>query len=254
MLHVHTYHPCLRLQPYVKQYTCIQAGDATTNCILPDTSVVMVFRCHGTVSDDATIFPPFAISGLRSTARHIHYHAGADNILVLLQPGAAMALLGIDMQAIYNQSTALDNFIPAATLRTLADKLQHSTTTAQCIAHIEQLLLSLLNGRQADALVTTAIQHIYKAGGNGSISAMVDKLYISHDAFEKRFRKAVGATPKQLASVVRMRHIVQGGTQGDSFTSLAHSAGYYDQAHFNKAFKQFTGQTPGDFFRAPRFW
>lgn len=254
MLHIATHHPCLRLQPYVKQYTCIQAGDAVTNRILPDTSVVMAFRCSGTVSDDAAVFPPFAISGLRNTARHIHYHAGAHNILVLLQPGAATALLGIHMQVLYNQSVALDNFIPAVTLRTLADKLQHSTTTAQCIAHIEQLLLSLLKDRQSDALVTTAIQHIYKAGGNGSISAMADKLYISRDAFEKRFRKAVGATPKQLASVVRMRYIVQGGTQGDSFTSLAHSAGYYDQAHFNKAFKQFTGQTPGDFFRAPRFW
>jgi AraC-like DNA-binding protein len=37
-------------------------------------------------------------------------------------------------------------------------------------------------------------------------------------------------------------------TTGRDFAHVAHEAGYYDQSHFNKDFRRFTGQAPESFF------
>jgi AraC-like DNA-binding protein len=65
---------------------------------------------------------------------------------------------------------------------------------------------------------------------------------------EKRFRQAVGTSPKKFASIVRFKHVIQRYDSGRSLTELAYEAGFYDQAHFIKEFKIFTGDTPEGFF------
>lgn len=74
--------------------------------------------------------------------------------------------------------------------------------------------------------------------------------FISLDAFEKRFRKATGASPKHFSYIVRMNAVLAGMGQQD-LIQTAFDAGYYDQAHFNKDFKTFTGQTPSEYLRKP---
>jgi AraC-like DNA-binding protein len=102
------------------------------------------------------------------------------------------------------------------------------------------------------------------------IKELADGLFISQDAFEKRFRRVIGASPKQFSYIIRMRAIVHGGLQEamngglksvvnggakrHPLTESAFDAGYFDQPHFNKDFKLFTGQTPTDFLKSPLFW
>jgi methylphosphotriester-DNA--protein-cysteine methyltransferase len=73
-------------------------------------------------------------------------------------------------------------------------------------------------------------------------------LGLSHDPLEKRFRRAVGASPKQYASIIRLRRVVQALQSGVSFTRASIDAGYFDQAHFNRHFRAVTGEAPGRFF------
>jgi AraC-like DNA-binding protein len=51
-----------------------------------------------------------------------------------------------------------------------------------------------------------------------------------------------------------MRHVIDTYTADRSLTDTAHTAGYFDQAHFIKDFKSFTGETPDAFFKSSRFW
>lgn len=246
--------PCLRLQPYVKAYMYLQCSEACVNTVLPDTSMVLAFRVGGIVGDDSGILPSMAISGLRKTVRHIQYHAGAENILVVLQPGAMAAFFRADAHLLYNQSTSLEDFFSRQQLADVYEKIATLTTVQSRLAVIEELLLSSLSEAKSDTLVNTAIGKIYSTQGIGKIQQLADELYISKDAFEKRFRRVAGISAKQFATTVRMRSIVANIRKHSSLTSLAHDAEYYDQAHFNKAFKDFTSRTPGEFFAAPSFW
>ena len=67
---------------------------------------------------------------------------------------------------------------------------------------------------------------------------------------ERKFISVVGMSPKQLSRIVRMQSTLKMLEQKNfaSLTSLAHENGYYDQAHFIKDFKEFTGMSPKLFF------
>ncbi|MGZ5220708.1 MAG: helix-turn-helix domain-containing protein, partial [Chitinophagaceae bacterium] len=67
---------------------------------------------------------------------------------------------------------------------------------------------------------------------------------------ERKFVSAIGLSPKQLSRVVRLQATLKMLEQQNfgSLTSLAYENGYYDQAHFIKDFKEFTGTSPKFFF------
>jgi AraC-like DNA-binding protein len=72
------------------------------------------------------------------------------------------------------------------------------------------------------------------------------KLY--YKKLERLFLKYVGYTPKSYFRLLRFnRALRQIHRRKDFLTSIALDCGYYDQSHFIKDFKQFTGLSPGRF-------
>ncbi len=124
----------------------------------------------------------------------------------------------------------------------------------QRIAVVEQFLISQLNEPEPDELIRYSIQKIKTENGIIKIRDLIADLPLSRDPFEKRFRKIAGTSPKQFSGIVRLRHLIENHSQDRTLTETAYSAGYYDQAHFVKDFKSFTGHTPKDFFNSPSFW
>jgi methylphosphotriester-DNA--protein-cysteine methyltransferase len=121
-------------------------------------------------------------------------------------------------------------------------------TNAQRITTIERFLISRMTGTEPDKLVLAALSYIHKSKGNIRIKQLMEQLHISQSPLEKRFRQAVGASPKKFASIVRLRNVIQQYSPTGSLTELGYEAGFYDQAHFVKEFKTFTGDTPEKFF------
>ncbi|MCU0479782.1 MAG: helix-turn-helix domain-containing protein [Anaerolineae bacterium] len=75
---------------------------------------------------------------------------------------------------------------------------------------------------------------------------------ISHDvgysirSIDRFFRDDIGFSPKFYARILRIERAIQLMMTASNLTmiELALQLGYYDQAHFSKEFKDFTGQTP----------
>ncbi len=63
---------------------------------------------------------------------------------------------------------------------------------------------------------------------------------------DRLFQEHVGVSPKLLASILRFQEVYQGWMQDRSPTFFRDQwpASYYDQSHFIKEFKRFTGFTP----------
>jgi AraC-like DNA-binding protein len=72
----------------------------------------------------------------------------------------------------------------------------------------------------------------------------------SRRQLERRFANTVGLSPKQLAKIIRLQHTLKNleQKQFNNLASLAVENGYFDQAHFIKDFKEFTGITPKQFY------
>ena len=66
----------------------------------------------------------------------------------------------------------------------------------------------------------------------------------------RRFADSVGLSPKRMERIQRLQAAMSGLRLG-GLAEAALAAGYYDQAHFTREFREFTGQTPAQFRREP---
>ena len=114
---------------------------------------------------------------------------------------------------------------------------------------IESFLLINLTKKDGQELITITVEIIKKHACDIKIMVLAEQLYISQSQLEKRFRKIVGASPKKFASIVRLTNVLDSAPNCDSMTKLGLQAGYFDQAHFIKDFKSFTGITPERYFK-----
>lgn len=246
--------PVARLQPFIEDYLFIESESEMENRILPDTAIVLSVRYRGRISMQENNLPGVVLSGIRKSPKNIHYAGQSGNLLVRFTPGGAAAFFSEPM------SEWTDQTVPATFLKSysdigrLPDRLAECGSQGERIARLEQVLIPRLINDQPDPLILFAIQKIRLAGGLLPIRQLTRELYISQDAFEKRFRQMVGSSPKHFSAIIRFRNAINTYSSTNSLTETALAAGYYDQAHFIKAFRSFTGEPPGQFFRDRRYW
>jgi AraC-like DNA-binding protein len=249
------YKPSPALREFVHAYKLIESDAIVNNQLLPDIHVAWAFRLQGDVKqrDSARLstLPECTVSGLRNTMREIQYDAGARTLVVQLSAIGASHLLREPLHIFYNQTIAYTD-VDHSGVEILHEQLLSEDTLTRQINTLEVYLLSRFNGHTIDPVIRESIRRITQSRGLVRIKALSSDLCLSQDAFEKRFRKAVGASPKQYANIVRMRAVVE--SQPSDLGQIVHDFDFYDPAHFSKSFKLFTGRTPSEFFRAPLFW
>lgn len=249
--------PCPALQRFISGYKIIQANNELVNRLLPNTSVAMAFSLRGEnayVNETGTYtLPGITVSGVRNSPRFISYTTNARTLVVLFKEGGASAFFREPIHHLFSESVGLDELVNPSDVETVRDQLGDAPNDYDRIAIVERFLLGLMNGGSTDKLVAAAVQQIHQVNGFVRIKELYDSLCISKDAFEKRFRRIVGASPKQFASIVRMSSIVKQDYRRE-LMDAAFDAGFFDQSHFIKAFKQFTGQSPTDFRKSGPWW
>lgn len=72
---------------------------------------------------------------------------------------------------------------------------------------------------------------------------------LSPTQFQRQFKAQMGMTPYAWFSRLRLEQAMKLLHAGHSATDVAHQIGYYDQAHFTKAFKHTYGVTPAQISR-----
>lgn len=250
--------PSAILKPFIKAFVVIECMDETINKTLPDTSIVMSFRYRGQVnalhSDVVNALPVAGLSGIRRSPRLFQYTGNTANFLVLFKEGKAAAFFKEPLNDFFEQNLALDDIVQRSCISIIEEQLAEATSDLDRVAIVEQFLISRLREAKPDLLVQHAIQKIRTAKGDLRIHALLSEFPVSRDPFEKRFRLATGTSPKQFAAIVRLRNIIAQFSAKKNLTDAAYDAGYFDQSHFIKSFKTFTGETPHDFFRSGRYW
>lgn len=250
--------PTDRLRPFVKTFMIIESEQGMVNKLLPGTSIVIAFRYKGNVAYkqelDATAMPTAVITGLRNSMRLVDYAQETATLLVIFNEGGAAALFREPLHELFGLSVALDELISRRTVSELEERLAEAKSNRQRVRIVEEFLLSRLQATSTDRLIHQAIQQIQFSKGTVRINELLADLPIGQDPFEKRFRRVVGTTPKQFSKIVRLRAVIDQHASGQRLTETAYQAGYFDQAHFIKDFRTFTGQAPHLFFQSGAYW
>lgn len=246
-----TYIPQASLQPYVQSIAISEAAAGQDYKVLPGTGIVLGFQYRGRLtslhSGDKTPLATAGVTGIQDSFRMFRTEGFTGTVLVYFKDGAAGHFFQHPINEIYGHSLSLDNFIVRSDLDVVEEQLAEAKNAGERINIVERFLLKQLKTGSPDAMVFAAIGLIYQRKGNVRISELITKLHISQSPFEKRFRSTVGVSAKKFASIVRMKHIIDMHKTGTALTGIGYEAGFYDQAHFIKEFKQFTGETPGGY-------
>jgi AraC-like DNA-binding protein len=87
------------------------------------------------------------------------------------------------------------------------------------------------------------------------VGALADAAGVSGNHLATQFKSHVGVTPKRVARIYRFARLILSvdALRPVDWSELALTAGYFDQAHFSREFKDFTGHTPTEYdIRTPR--
>ncbi|HNZ72737.1 MAG TPA: helix-turn-helix domain-containing protein, partial [Prolixibacteraceae bacterium] len=93
------------------------------------------------------------------------------------------------------------------------------------------------------------IQVIKQSRGQISANSLAEKLTTTPKSVERKFSNHLGKTPKQYIKLVRFQETLNDFSKHENIhlTEYAYRNGYFDQAHFIRDFKSFSGYTPREF-------
>jgi transcriptional regulator GlxA family with amidase domain len=157
------------------------------------------------------------------------------------------------LKSLENKETPLAELFGQAEADQLEQNIIHARNTEERISHIEAFLLHKLQEKTTrDTIVQSTVDALLSTSGSSPIKAILQGDLSKRRQLERKFLKEIGLSPKQLAKLVRLQtalHLMI-HQKGSSFTEIAYESEYYDQTHFIKDFKEFTGLTPKAFLSA----
>lgn len=242
-----------RLKPYIKKIVVSENPAENIYKVFPSTGLVVGFQYRGQLShiiDNKEV--KLATAGITGISDHFKIFKNSidtGTILVFFTEVGLAYFTSRPADELFNQSISLENIFDKYKISDTEEKLALATTDKQRIHIVEQFLLSQLRDIKNDKLIIEAVKLIYQSKGTLKIRELNEKLYISQSPFEKRFRKFVGTTPKKFTSIVRFNSVLNDLTNIKSLTDICYENNFFDQAHFIKDFKQYTGSAPEAFKR-----
>ena len=247
--------PGERLKPYIKCYYTFEAEtDAGfDDIVFPGGHMEIIFNLGEGIWQSAVnnIFcttPPVELWGKITQPLAVR-SIGRNRMLgIRFYAHSAAYFFNGEIGEFNDQVSDLEDLL-GAPVRILHAKLREMPELNKRIGLIEEFLLRRLTLRERKADNITMIGRIIKEmqdnSGLDNIEAIAFRYNISSRYLCKLFLQYTGVTPKFYNKINRFQLSLQLiGENQSSLTSIAYDCGYFDQSHFIRDFKSFTGLTP----------
>jgi AraC-like DNA-binding protein len=179
---------------------------------------------------------PFAIDTAQQAAiMGIHF-----------KPGGLFPILGPVVGELGEIHVPLDTLCGAPADELWGRLLEAKTAEARFLILERFLQVRLARSIRPHPAVAFALEEFQRVPQTRTVAEVTALVGLSPRRCAELFRREVGLTPKTFSRVRRFQevlHLVERSTSVD-WTGLALACGYYDQAHFNRDFRAFSGITP----------
>lgn len=180
-----------------------------------------------------------------------------DVIGVRFEAGALAECTGIPARTLVDRLPALDEIEPGLA-RGLAEELAEPRVGEDWRAVLDRRLGAAFDAHRgariaaraepARRTIAGAVARLRATGGCVGVAELARAANLSPRQLERCFRERVGLGPKTFARLVRFQRAL-GLLRGPraSLARVAAQAGYYDQAHMVRDFRQFAEASPSRF-------
>ena len=250
-----TCQPCAALASHVEKLWCCDGhpGVNGKDRALPDGRFQLAFSlAEGPISaladpmGDGGGIAPSLLIGIRSRFSIIDTAKLRSAMGVVFRPGGVYAFLNMPADAFHDKNVSLD-LIWGSMVRTLRDRLRDADGPAEKFRVLEVALLEHLNQRaQLNAAVRYALQEFANRPQIPQVREIAHEAGLSRRRFAQLFREQIGVTPKLYGRLQRFQNTLKQIASGVSvdWAQLAIAAGYCDQSHLAREFRDFSGLSP----------
>ncbi|HEX7720358.1 MAG TPA: helix-turn-helix domain-containing protein, partial [Woeseiaceae bacterium] len=169
----------------------------------------------------------------------------AASVGAMLNAGACKALFGVSAASLSESHTALETLWGRGAIRLTEQLMAEPCPASRLVLFENALAAKLPNPRALHPAVAHALAHWHSYE---SVHDLVSSTGYSHRRFNALFRDAVGLNPKRYGRVLRFSALLDNlASCGRPLADMATDAGYSDQSHFQRDFREFAGMTPGEY-------
>jgi AraC-like DNA-binding protein len=250
--------PAPALRPFVETlWASDESGDdGAARCdrerVLPTGSMHLVFRLSdhplrvyaGIGDREGSAIGLAIVGGARSGPYLRDVSQPVRSVGATFHPGAAGLLLGAPPGALAERHTPLDD-LWGRCAGEARERLADAGPLACQLDAFESLLGARVPGAgRPHPAVVAALERL---GAGEGVRAAVAASGYSHRRLIEIFRERVGLAPKLFARVLRFRKALARAAAPDAarWVDVAVAAGYSDQSHFQRDFREFSGVSPG---------
>lgn len=252
-----TFQPHPDLEAIVKFYWTLEVPYDPANekqKIIPDGCIEMTFnfgdKIKRYISDTEFILHPCAmVMGQRTKSYFIEPTGHVDSFAICFYPHGFTNFVATPLKDLVDKETPVENLFGKDSARELEEKMVHATDTQQRIQIIETFLLDQLHKNATiEHIVKSTVDTLVSTNGSSNINTILKNDPSKRRQLERNFKKQIGISPKQLGKIIRLQAALNMLlNQNENLTKIAYENEYFDQAHFIKDFKAFTGVTPSAF-------
>lgn len=252
--------PADALQRFVKCYYIYESDSSAVfeDVVFPSGCMEIIFNLGSgswQTGDDYITTPPVELWGQLLKPLPVR-SVGKNTMLgVRLFPHAAAFFLKDEVEQ-FNSQVVDFRDVWGNAVRELHALLQESAQWERRIELVQNFLLHRLATAEKKwkkiAVVHDIMNEIRRNDFYENIHSLALQYGISSRYLQKLFLRYTGLTPKFYTQINRFQNSLRLVAKKDrSLTSIAYDCGYFDQSHFIKEFKYFTGTTPSGYSLSP---
>lgn len=227
--------------------------------VVPDGSIYLIFelddlpRC---TYDNETLEPNMHftkcwLSGFQKNYISISALPNSEMFVIKFKPGGAIPYLHRAIDEVSNSVVPAEDIF-GNSIFNLRDQLILAKTSGEKYLAAEQFLSDKFDSDYvSDASVYEVISSIQcdPEFMETNMMRLIEASGFSKKHFIDLFRKTVGVTPKYFQRILRFNCILPKVQKQEviSWPQISADCGFYDQAHFIKEFKAFSGYNPKTF-------
>ena len=217
----------------------------------PRPQLTLMIDLDGALDADGRALPDAWIGGLDDRPTIVGFGGTYGAIDLKLRPLGAYTLTGMPLSELSGACVPLHDVFGAAG-RELVARVRASEDWDARFDVVEGFLLTRLHrtsgGPVADPAVAWAFARLRRTRGAARIGTLAAELGCSRRYLRDGFMRQVGLPPKTVGRLMRFQYVCERIQQAPArWSDLAYSAGYADQSHLNREFRELAGTTPSDF-------
>jgi AraC-like DNA-binding protein len=252
MLTAQSANPDIALRPFIHWYVqreTLSKNGEIVEPVFPRAGAMLEFqfaafydvRAYGTEqprpSWATTVIGPIDSHRVRLILRN-----HVQSLVVLFRPLGLYRLFGVPISPLTGEGTE-GHAVFGTQVSGLYQRLGNMVDFADRVKVLDRFFLDRL--LRSDALSPTALALRLLVSGRRTVGTAAERVGLSERQLERKSLECAGISPKTLSRISRFQHAIGRHRAGyGNWKEIAHDAGYYDQMHLVRNFRDLGGGTP----------